>query len=876
METQFKYIKELATTYHQLAEDDERLFEALNNLEVDVLQSVFQEYIGEDKKFQPVNLLRAHLARMLMDNKQITAQQVEEIKEHIRLRQVDYFAQYPQRLREELVEYAMGKRDIFANWQKHWRVLHVFFYRDTIKETVQQYLEQLAEQILEDLSLDDYQVHTVDFYGSNNFGADLCWLALFPDNKNSHKDAYQLFVRLSHDPEAGRMAGSNLRKKGVPDQLRTIQSYQELLTVLGEGKGETQALNQKLRSYFKFAPGEQANKWEEFHSRGIAAINYANLPVHDITDISSLKELRIAAGFEEKSTSKQPTILWRFKEAHPGDIVFATKGVNTCIGIGIITGSYEYKEEEDNYSHQRQVNWITDKVYQYRSGNLKTYKTLFRPDSFSPTKVWSFLFQEYVRLYPDLSEVFQQHGLLDEIKLEETDSSLEVEEDIMEEEGPSNFWWLNANPAIWKISDCEDGTIQTYTARNEKGNKRRVYKYFEAAAKGDYIIGYESSPSKQIKALFQLTKGLHHTEEEGEVIEFELQEKYPVPITWSELQNIPSLQDMEVMGNNQGSLFKLSEEEFDIIRDLLDTKNITYQQVLKNTKVERYQYENDPEKPFIPTPKFKEIVALLKRKKNIILQGPPGVGKTFLASKLAYALMGESNPTRCEMVQFHQSYSYEDFIQGLRPSKRGTFEVRNGIFYNFCQRAHAHPDEQFFLIIDEINRGNLSKIFGELMLLIEPDKRKEKYAVRLTYSDADDARFFVPPNLYLIGTMNTADRSLAIVDYALRRRFAFVDIEPAYEAPFSAFLKEQSLSMELIEHIKKAIRQVNKRILEDPSLGSGFCIGHSYFCQELNQQSQEAWYEQIVNFEIKPLLQEIWFDDESAVSDSLNLLVYKP
>src|SRR5690554_1086704 len=117
-------------------------------------------------------------------------------------------------------------------------------------------------------------------------------------------------------------------------------------------------------------------------------------------------------------------------------------------------------------------------------------------------------------------------------------------------------------------------------------------------------------------------------------------------------------------------------------------------------------------------------VSLLKRKKNIILQGPPGVGKTFIARKLAYEIMQEVKDANIEMVQFHQSYSYEDFIQGLRPTQKGGFDLRDGIFYSFCQRALAHPERPFFFIIDEINRGNLSKIFGELMMLIERSEER--------------------------------------------------------------------------------------------------------------------------------------------------------
>jgi 5-methylcytosine-specific restriction protein B len=483
-------------------------------------------------------------------------------------------------------------------------------------------------------------------------------------------------------------------------------------------------------------------------------------------------------------------------------------------------------------------------------------------------------------------ETFQKHGLSEDLIIPEEkfqnllSRTLQVKEnrDIVlpqdtthEPDDDINYWWLNANPKIWSISKHNVGEKQTYTTNNEKGNKRRIYKHFEATKRGDLMIGYESTPTKQIKAIYEITQGIHNTAN-GEEIEFELIEKLEIPIHWNDLKNNPSLHECEVFINNQGSLFKLTEEEYEIIREVIDNKNIITEKLLKSENVKSYKFSEDPDKPFISETDFLNTVSLLKRKKNIILQGPPGVGKTFMARKLAYEIMQEVKDANIEMVQFHQSYSYEDFIQGLRPTQKGGFDLRDGIFYSFCQRALAHPERPFFFIIDEINRGNLSKIFGELMMLIEADKREEKFALKLPYAADEEDRFYVPENLYIIGTMNTADRSLAIVDYALRRRFAFVSLQPDYGSNFRSFLADKGLSEGIIDHICTSISKLNSKIKEDVNLGEGFQIGHSYFCTYTNDGNENQWWADILNYELKPLLEEIWFDDLSKVSDTVKQL----
>ena len=427
-----------------------------------------------------------------------------------------------------------------------------------------------------------------------------------------------------------------------------------------------------------------------------------------------------------------------------------------------------------------------------------------------------------------------------------------------EDDIDKQYWWLVASPKIWSFSKMKVGDIQDYTLYNENGNPRRIFQNFVNAKKGDIVIGYEANPVKQIVAIAEID-----TPSDGQHICFKKIESLQYPIDYATFKDAQELKSMEFIQNKNGSLFKVTPDEYEYLIDLIREANPKED----NKQLESYTKEDFLKEVYMSKEDYTKLRSLLQNKKNIILQGAPGVGKTFSAKRLAYSMMGEIDESRIEFIQFHQNYSYEDFIMGYRPNEDGGFELKKGVFYNFCKRAQSNPDKDYFFIIDEINRGNLSKIFGELLMLIEKDYRDTE--IKLAYNGE---MFSVPNNLYIIGMMNTADRSLAMIDYALRRRFSFYEMTPGFDT--EGFKKyQESIGNDKFDKVVNAIVSLNHDIINDDSLGSGFCIGHSYFCSSKPNDINDLWLENIVEYDIKPMLREYWFDDNSKYQTAVAKLL---
>ena len=424
---------------------------------------------------------------------------------------------------------------------------------------------------------------------------------------------------------------------------------------------------------------------------------------------------------------------------------------------------------------------------------------------------------------------------------------LEVSEnpEIQEEKGP--YWLINMGPALGEVKNGETKSCQ---ATYDNGDFREKREYFDKVKVGDPVLiaGVHEGNRGRVQGRGKIAR-----EYDGETIEFVVDE-------------ILSPRDYDAIMKKMG--FPENKRAWDK-ETLAKLSEYEYLATVDSDHIDPYWDWEFLNEVYLDRDDLRKLKRLLERKKNLIFQGPPGTGKTFAAKRLAYAMMGEKDDSQIEVVQFHPSYTYEDFVMGYRPTKDG-FELREGCFCTFCKVAEENPSKKYFFIIDEINRGNVSKIFGELMMLIEATHRGD--TVKLPYASEDDTEelFSIPDNLYIIGTMNTADRSLALIDYALRRRFSFFDMHPALDELIARRKKASAgFADSPLYKLVLEVQKLNKMIRGDESyegdgaLGVGFQIGHSYFCDIDANDTEEL--EDTVETEIVPLLNEYWFDRPDLV-----------
>ena len=563
-----------------------------------------------------------------------------------------------------------------------------------------------------------------------------------------------------------------------------------------------------------YAPGRGGEYWDDFYSKGIMAIGWDYLG-----DLSKYKtKLEIADAIKkydndpESSKKNNANSCFSFcRSMRAGDSVFAKVGNTKIVGWGIIISEYFFDNTRETFKHIRKVDWKGKGQWVVNEDNRFALKTVTDITKYS----------KFVLYLQSLVE------------------SAELPSESIQ------YWWLNANPKIWDLGAVPIGTKETYTSHNAKGNKRRVYQYFSQVKPGDILLGYIASPLRQISALCKVTNGLHSTPE-GEAFEFEKIEQFPEPVSFGHLQSVPGLEKCEPLINNQGSLFKLKTEEYEIIRSILDEANEFIEG--RASQEPEYTIEECSNAIGYSLDKLYSWKGAIGRKKQAVFYGPPGTGKTFIAHHLAKHIVGGSDGI-IDCIQFHPAYTYEEFIQGIRPNNddKGNlqFNLKLGRFLEFCTKARTRKGP-CVLIIDELNRANIPRVFGELMYLLEYREKDMPLA--------GGTRFSIPANVLIIGTMNTADRSIALVDFALRRRFAFFELFPEYEVLKTYQLQRGFNSNGLV----RALQDINIKIND-----KNFHLGISFFMvDELAAKLEDIW-----KMEIETYLEEYFFSQPDIVSN---------
>ena len=644
---------------------------------------------------------------------------------------------------------------------------------------------------------------------------------------------------------------------------------------------DVQTAEEQERGYWLYVPGEGAGKWEEFRTAGIMALNWDRIgdPTSYPNEEAVIEALEAGYGDWGGRPTGAAGMIRDFSDVmRPGDVVYARRGPTEIIGRGVVRSDFRYDDARPAYRCVRDIEWThvgswpldrrvgavsLQRVTENTSYNPAQLESLFRDRNSSGASTASVRAQG-VGDSNQAKKHELQHWLY-------TPGEGAARWDEFRTAGIMALNWDRVGD-LASFPDKESLLDALYTHYGDWGGRPRraadsVWDYIHAMKPGDIV--YVRRSFNEIVGRGVVRSDYRYDEDRSSF-------RAVRDVEWTHVGSWPLEQRIgRLMLQRLTENTKYTPDQLNALIGIEDShSSASVDERRGNNDLdeadEHYTSADFLDEVFLSPEDLEQMLGLLRRKKNLILQGAPGTGKTFAAKRLAYALMGQTDDSRVEVVQFHQSTAYEDVVVGLRPTAEGGFAAAEGVFARFCRRAAADPGRDYVFIIDEINRANISKAFGELLMLIEAEHRGE--ALRLPVSGE---LLSVPKRLHIIGMMNTADRGLALIDYALRRRFAFFEMRPALDHP--GFLRHvEAVGSVRLEALVDVVRRLNQRIAEDESLGPGFQIGHSYLCLPAadpeNPAGADADVASVVRYELAPLVREYWFDNPAAMDESIHAL----
>ena len=652
----------------------------------------------------------------------------------------------------------------------------------------------------------------------------------------------------------------------------------EPMTASAEGAESAQ---EQECGYWLYVPGEGAGKWEEFRTAGIMALNWDRIgdPTSYPNEEAVIEALEAGYGdWGGRPTGAAGMIRDFTRTMRPGDVVYARRGPTEIIGRGVVRSEFRYDDARPSYRCVRDIEWthVGSWPLDRRVGEVSLQRVT-ENTSYNPAQLESLFRNRNDSGASTASARAQGVGDSNQAKKHELQHWLYTPGEgaaRWEEFRTAGIMALNWDRVgdLASFPDKESLLDALYTHYGDWGGRPRkaadsVWDYIHAMKPGDIV--YVRRSFNEIVGRGVVRSDYRYDEDRSSF-------RAVRDVEWTHVGSWPLEQRIgRLMLQRLTENTKYTPDQLNALIGIEDScSSASVDERRGNNDLdeadEHYTSADFLDEVFLSPEDLDQMLGLLRRKKNLILQGAPGTGKTFAAKRLAYALMGQTDDSRVEVVQFHQSTAYEDVVVGLRPTAEGGFAAAEGVFARFCRRAAADPGRDYVFIIDEINRANISKAFGELLMLIEAEHRGE--ALRLPVSGE---LLSVPKRLHIIGMMNTADRGLALIDYALRRRFAFFEMRPALDHP--GFLRHvEAVGSSRLEVLVDVVRRLNLRIAEDEALGPGFQIGHSYLCLPAvgpeNPAGTDADVTSVVRYELEPLVREYWFDNPAAMDESIHEL----